>query len=74
MPRPPLTALRQSQLHPQVHLINQIRASHSTPLVVLLSRVVSQRIGPYGEVLKKQPESPKVSQVHHHNQDNIIVS
>jgi hypothetical protein len=36
--------------------------------------VVSQRIGPYGEVLRKQPKSPKVSQVHHHNQDNIIVS
>jgi hypothetical protein len=74
MPRPQLTALRQSQLHPQVHLINQLRASHSTLMVVLLSRLVSQRTGPYGEVLKKQPESPKVSQVHHHNQDNIIVS
>jgi hypothetical protein len=74
MPRPPLTALWQSQLHPQVHLINQIRVSHSTLLVVLLSRVISQRTGPYGEVLRKQPESPKVSQVHHHNQDNIIVS
>jgi hypothetical protein len=58
MPRPPLTAQRQSQLHPQVHLINQLRASHSTLMVVLLSRVVFQRIGPYGEVLKKQHESP----------------
>jgi hypothetical protein len=38
------------------------------------SWVVSQRTGPYREVLRKQPESPKVSQVHHHNQDNIIVS
>jgi hypothetical protein len=39
-----------------------------------LSRVVIQRIGPYGEVLRKQPKSPKVSQVHHHNQDSIIIS
>jgi hypothetical protein len=37
-----------------------------------LSRVVTQRTSPYGEVLRKQPESPKVSQDHH--QDNIIVS
>jgi hypothetical protein len=74
MPRPPLTALRQSQLHPQVHLINQLRVFHFTLMVVLLSRVVSQETGSYGEVLRKQPESPKVSQVHHHNQDNIIVS
>jgi hypothetical protein len=36
--------------------------------------VVIQRIGPYGEVLKKQPESPKVSHVHHHNQDIINIS
>jgi hypothetical protein len=28
--------------------------------------VVIQQTGPYGEVLGKQPESPKVSQVHHH--------
>jgi hypothetical protein len=72
MPRPPLTALRQSQLHPQVHLIIQLRASHSILMVALLSRVVTQQTGPYGEVLRKQPESPKVSQDHH--QDNIIVS
>jgi hypothetical protein len=38
----------------------------------LLSRVVSQRTGPYGEVLGKQPEPPKVSQYPH--QDNILVS
>jgi hypothetical protein len=57
---------------PQVPLINQLRASHSTLLVALLSLVVTQRTGPYGEVLRKQPESPKVSQDHH--QDNIIVS
>jgi hypothetical protein len=41
-------------------------------MVALLSRVVTQRIGPYGEVLREQPESPKVSQDHH--RDNIIVS
>jgi hypothetical protein len=43
-------------------------------MVILLSQVVSQRTGPYEEVLRKQPESPKVSQDNHHNQDNIIVS
>jgi hypothetical protein len=52
-PQPPLTALRQSQLHPQVHLIIQLRASHSTIMVALLSRVVTQRTGPYGEVIRK---------------------
>jgi hypothetical protein len=72
MLRPPLTALRQSQPHPQVHLIIQLRASHSTLMVALLSRVVTQQIGPYEEVLRKQPESSKVSQDHH--RDNIIVS
>jgi hypothetical protein len=30
-------------------------------MVALLSRVVTQRTGPYGEVLRKQPESHKVS-------------
>jgi hypothetical protein len=39
-------------------------------MVVLFSRVVIQRTGPYGEVLGKQPESPKVSQVHQHIQNN----
>jgi hypothetical protein len=43
-------------------------------MVALFSRVVIQRTGPYGEVLGKQPESPKVTQAHHHNQDSIIVS
>jgi hypothetical protein len=57
---------------PQVQLINQLRASHSTLMVVLLSQVVTQRIGPYGEILRKQSESPKVSQDHH--RDNIIIS
>jgi hypothetical protein len=41
-------------------------------MVALLSRVVTPQTGPYGEVLMKQPESPKVSQEHHW--DNIIVS
>jgi hypothetical protein len=66
MPRPPLTAQRRSQLHPQVPLINQLRTSHSTLIAVLFSRVVIQRMGPYGDVLGKQPEPPKISQVHHH--------
>jgi hypothetical protein len=74
MSRSPLTAQRQSQLHPQVLLINQLSASHSTLMVVLFSWVVIQRTGPYGKVLRKQPESPKVTQAHHHNQDSIIVS
>jgi hypothetical protein len=72
MPWPPLMALRQSQLHPQVHLIIQLRASHSTLMVALLSRMVTQQIGPHGEVLRKQPESPKASQDHHW--DIVIVS
>jgi hypothetical protein len=66
-PRPPLMAFLQSQLHPQVHLINQLRASHSTLMVVLLSWVVTPRTGPYGEVLGKRPKPPKVSQDHPHN-------
>jgi hypothetical protein len=41
--RSPLTALRQSQLHPQVHLIIWLRASYSTLMVALLSRVVTPR-------------------------------
>jgi hypothetical protein len=53
-------------------LINQQRVSHSTLMVALLSRVVTPQIGPYGEVLRKQPEFPKVSQERH--RDNIIVS
>jgi hypothetical protein len=46
---------------PQVPLITQLRASHSILMVALLSRVVTPRIGPYGEVLRKHPEFPKVS-------------
>jgi hypothetical protein len=68
MPHPPLMAQWRSKLHPQIPLINQPRASHTTLMVVLFSRVVSQRTGPYGVVLEKQLEPPKVSQVHNHNQ------
>jgi hypothetical protein len=46
---------------PQVLLINQLRVSHTTLMVILFSRVVIQPTGPYGELLEKQPESPKVS-------------
>jgi hypothetical protein len=53
-PWSPLTTLRQSQLHPQVYLINRLRASHSTLMVALLFRVVTPRTGPYGEVLRKK--------------------
>jgi hypothetical protein len=67
MPQPPLMAQRRSKLHPQVPPINQLRASHSTLMVVLFSRVVSQQIGPYGEALGKPPEPPKMPQVHNHN-------
>jgi hypothetical protein len=70
MPRPPLTAQRQSQLHPQVHPINQLRASHSTLMVVLLSRVASQQTGPYGEALGKLPEPPKMPQDHNRNRNH----
>jgi hypothetical protein len=59
---------------PQVPLINQLRVSHTTLMVALFSWVVSQRTGSYGEVLGKQPESPKVTQAHHRNQDIISVS
>jgi hypothetical protein len=33
-------------------------------MVVLLSRVVSQRTGPYREALGKPPEPPKIPQDH----------
>jgi hypothetical protein len=70
MPWSPLRAQRQSQLHPQVHLINQLRVSHSTLMVVLLSWVVSQRTVPYGEALGKPPEPNKMSQDHNHNHND----
>jgi hypothetical protein len=57
---------------PLVPLINQLRASHSTLMVALLSRVVTLQTGPYGEVLRKQPEPLRYSQEPH--RDNIIVS
>jgi hypothetical protein len=69
MAQPPLTAQRRSKLHPQIPPINQLRASHTTLMVVLLSWVVSQRTYPYGEVLGKQPDPPKTPQAHSHNQN-----
>jgi hypothetical protein len=45
---------------PLVPLINQLRASHSTLMVALLSRVVTLQTGAYGEALRKYPESLKV--------------
>jgi hypothetical protein len=38
---------------PLVPLNNQLRASHSTLMVALLSQVVTPQTGPYGEVLRK---------------------
>jgi hypothetical protein len=70
----PLDGTTKKPTTPQVPLINQLKASHTTLMVVLFSWVVIQRTGPYREVLGKQIESNKVSQVHHHNQDIIIVS
>jgi hypothetical protein len=73
-PRPPLMALWQSQLYPQVHLINQLRASHSTLMVALCpggslhEQVLTERNS------GKWLESPGVSQDHQHNQDNSIIS
>jgi hypothetical protein len=71
MPPSPMT--KTSTQH-KTSLINWPRASHTTLMVALFSQVVSQRTGPYGEVLRKQPEPPKVTQDHHHNQDIISVS
>jgi hypothetical protein len=41
-------------------------------MVVLLSRVFSQRTGPYGEVLGKQPEPLKMPQVYNHNHNESL--
>jgi hypothetical protein len=41
-------------------------------MVVLFSRVVSQQIGPYGDVLGKQHEPPKMTQPHNHNQNESL--
>jgi hypothetical protein len=38
-------------------------------MVALFSRVTSQRTSTYGEVIGKQPEPLKVSQVHRHIQN-----
>jgi hypothetical protein len=59
---------------PQVPIISQLRASHTTLMVVLYSWLVIQRTDPYREVIEKQLESPLVPQVHHHIQYNIITS
>jgi hypothetical protein len=68
----PIDGPQENPTTPQVNLIIWLRASHSILMVALLFRVVAPRTGPYGEVLRKQPESPRVSQYHH--RDNIIVS
>jgi hypothetical protein len=41
-------------------------------MAALFSRVVSQRTGPYREVLRIQPEPPFVSQVRHHIQNKSL--
>jgi hypothetical protein len=65
----PIDGTTAKQTTPQVALINQLRASHTTLMVALFSQVVIQRIGPYGEVLGKQTEPPLVSQAYNHNQN-----
>jgi hypothetical protein len=64
MPPSPMT--KTSTQH-KTSLITWSRASHTTFMATLFSRVVIQRTGPYGEVLVKQPEPPLVSQAHNHN-------
>jgi hypothetical protein len=71
MPPNPMT--KTSTQH-YTSLITWPRTSHTTLMVALFSQVVSQRTGPYEDVLRKQPESLKVSQAHQHNQDIVIVS
>jgi hypothetical protein len=46
---------------PQVPLINQLRASNTTLMVVLFSWVVIKQTGPYEEILEKRPEYPLVA-------------
>jgi hypothetical protein len=65
----PIDGTTAKQTTPQVPLINQLRTSQTTLMVVLFSQVVIKRTGPYGEVLEKQPDSPLVSDVHHHIQN-----
>jgi hypothetical protein len=57
-----------------VLLINMLRASHTTLMVSLFFWVVIKRTGPYREALEKPLESPKIPQVYHHIQNQIIVS
>jgi hypothetical protein len=64
----PIDGTTAKQTTPQVPAINQLKASHSTLMVILLSRVVSQRTGPYGEALGKPTKPPKMPQVHNHNE------
>ena len=71
MPPSPMT--KTSTQH-KTSLITWPRASHTTLMVALFSPVVSQRTGPYGEVLGKQPEPPLVSQIHQHFQNKNIAS
>jgi hypothetical protein len=59
MPPSPMT---KTSTQCKTSLITWPMASHITLMVALFSRVVSQRTDPYGEVLRKQPESPEVSQ------------
>jgi hypothetical protein len=57
----PIDGTTTKQTTPQVPPINQLRVSHTTLMVALFSWVVSQRTGPYEEVLMIQPGPPLVS-------------
>jgi hypothetical protein len=70
----PLCSLTKTSTQHKTFLITWLRASNTTLMVALFSWVVSQRIGPYREVLGKQPGAPFVSQVHQHFQNKNIVS
>jgi hypothetical protein len=54
----PINGTTAKRTTPPVLLIIQLRASHSTLMIALFSRVVIQRTGPYGEALEKLLESP----------------
>jgi hypothetical protein len=69
---PPFPNDQKTNTQHKTSLITWPRASHTTLMVALFSRGVAPRTGPYGEALRKQLESPKVS--HDHHRDNIIVS
>jgi hypothetical protein len=70
----PLSPTTKTSTQHKTSLITLPRASYTTLMVALFSHMVSQRTGPYGEVLEKQPEPTKVTQAHHNNQDIISVS